>query len=144
MDFTPDYSKIGLDNFGTEELSNIYLEKDVILTVTGSQEISAGCDDGLVKSMKSREQNNDEIMVGYGNFGVSDNIPAGTYDIEWVEGNGNIICTSSSDHGINEIMGDYTDTEFSNMYIKKFKNIILQDGDILEIAELKVKLIPSE
>ena len=136
---------IGLDNFGTEELKNIYLEKNIIVTVTGSQEISAGCDDGLVDSMESRNQGGlKEIEVGYGNFGASDNIPAGTYDVEWVEGTGNIICSSSVDTGINEIMGESSDTEFDKMHIKKFRNLTLNEGDILEIDKIKVKLIPSE
>lgn len=136
---------IGLDNFGTEELKNIYLEKNIIVTVTGSQEISAGCDDGLVDSMESRNQEGlKEIEVGYGNFGASDNIPAGTYDIEWIEGTGNIICSSSADTGINEIMGESSDSELDRMYINKFRNLTLNEGDILEIDKIKVKLIPSK
>ncbi len=137
---------IGIDNFGTEELSNIYLSEGVSLTVTGAQEISAGCDDGLVDSMIERDQSGlKEMEVGYGQFGASDNIPAGTYDIEWIEGNGNIICASSIDSGINEIMGESADeSSISSSLIKKFKNLIISEGDILKIEEIKVKLIPSK
>ena len=146
-----DYNKesgesIGLEGFGTEELNNIYLEDGVVLTITGNQEISAGCDDGLVDSMVKRDQEGlKEIEIGYGNYGASDNIPAGTYDIEWIEGMGNIICTSSTDNGINEIMGESSDmSELSKTNIKKFRNLTLNDGDILEIDELKVRLTPSK
>lgn len=136
---------IGLVNFGTEELKNIYLEKDMIITVTGNQEISAGCDDGLVDSMQERNQEGlIELEIAYGNFGASDNVPAGTYDVEWVEGTGNIICSSNTDSGINEIMGESSDTELDKMHIKKFRNLTLSEGDILEIDKIKVKLIPSK
>lgn len=136
---------IGIDNFGTEELNNIYLSEGVSLTVTGAQEISAGCDDGLVDSMLERDQEGlKEIEVGYGHYGASDNIPAGTYDIEWIEGTGNIICSSGADYGINEIMGEYSESDLNKTLIKKFKNLTLNDGDILEIDKIKVKLIPSK
>ncbi|HBD00440.1 MAG TPA: hypothetical protein DC053_15540 [Lachnoclostridium sp.] len=137
---------IGIDNFGTEEINNIYLSEGVSLTVTGAQEISAGCDDGLVDSMKERDQEGlKEIEVGYGQYGASDNIPSGTYDIEWIEGNGNIICSSSIDSGINEIMGEPTDeSAINNSLIKKFRNLTINEGDILEVDKIKVKLIPSK
>jgi len=137
---------IGIDNFGTEELNNIYLSEGVSLTVTGAQEISAGCDDGLVDSMKERDQKElEEIEAGYGQYGASDNIPAGTYDIEWIEGRGNIICSSSIDSGINEIMGESTDeSTINSSLIKKFRNLTINEGDILEVDKIKVKLIPSK
>lgn len=139
-------NNIGLDDFGTEELNNIYLTEGIILTITGNQEISAGCDDGMVDSMVKRDQEGlEEIEIGYGQYGASDNIPAGTYDIEWIEGRGNIICSSSTDHGINEIMGESTGTdELDKTIIKKFRNLTLNEGDILEVDEIKVKLTPSK
>jgi len=116
---------IGLENFGTEELKNIHMADGVLLSVTGSQEISAGCDDGEVKTMKARNQEDiEEIEVGYGHYGAPDNIPSGTYDIELLEGKGNIICSSPGDGGINEIMGEPTPE------IKQKKVCILQNSKI--------------
>ncbi|GKG99072.1 hypothetical protein CE91St54_10040 [Hungatella hathewayi] len=148
----------GIENFGTEELHNIFLPEETIVTVTGTQEVSAGCDDGLVSKMKKRHQENlSELEIGYGNYGANENIPAGTYNIIWLEGAGNIISESSnSDNGINEIMGDLskldTGDESNDMikelndklYIKEFHNFIIEEGDILKIPDIKVKLIPSE
>lgn len=137
---------IGIDSFGTEELNNIYLSEGVTLTLTGNQEVSAGCDDGLVDSMVDRNQEGlKELEIGYGQYGASDNIPSGTYDVEWIEGTGNIICSSSIDSGINEIMGESTDgSTINDSRIKKFKNLTINEGDILEIDKIKVKLIPSK
>jgi len=137
---------IGIDNFGTEELNNIYLSEGVMLTLTGNQEVSAGCDDGLVDSMVGRNQEGlEELEIGYGQYGASDNIHSGTYDVEWIEGTGNIICSSSIDSGINEIMGETTDeSAINDSRIKKFKNLTINEGDILEIDKIKVKLIPSK
>ncbi len=137
---------IGIDSFGTEELNNIYLSEGVTLTLTGNQEVSAGCDDGLVDSMVGRNQEGlEELEIGYGQYGANDNIHSGTYDVEWIEGTGNIICSSSIDSGINEIMGESTDeSTINDSRIKKFKNLTINEGDILEIDKIKVKLIPSK
>lgn len=137
---------IGIDNFGTEELNNIYLSEGITLTLTGNQEVSAGCDDGLVDSMVGRKQEGlEELEISYGQYGANDNIPSGTYDVEWIEGTGNIICSSSIDSGINEIMGESTDeSTINDSRIKKFKNLTINEGDILEIDKIKVKLIPSK
>lgn len=148
----------GIENFGTEELKNIYLSEGVILTVTGTQEISAGCDDGLVSSMTNRNQDElEELEIGYGNYGANDNIPSGTYDIIWLEGSGNIISDSANtDNSINEIMGipDKLDTGSEidatlnkiteELYIQEFHNFTIEEGDILKIPEIKVRLVPSE
>lgn len=140
-------NEVGIENFGTEKLNNVYLEDGVILSVTGTQEISAGCSDGLLDDLKSRSQDNlDELEIGYGSYGASDNIPAGIYDIELIEGMGNIICGTDLNNGINEIMGNASNEKDAgeNVYITKFKNLIINEGDILEINDIKIKLIPSK
>lgn len=149
----------GVDNFGTEELHNIFLSEGVIISVTGTQEISAGCDDGLVSELKSRNQEDlSELEIGYGSYGANDNIPSGTYDIIWLEGSGNIISDSGdTNNGINEIMGDLSkklDTGIESnsiikkindqLYITKFRNFTIEEGDILKIPDIKVKLVPSK
>ena len=148
----------GVENFGTEELKNIYLSEGVVVTVTGTQEISAGCDDGLVSSMTNRNQDElEELEIGYGNYGANDNIPSGTYNIIWLEGSGNIISDSANtDNSINEIMGnpDKLDTgnEFDatlnkitdELYIQEFHNFTIEEGDILKIPDIKVRLVPSK
>lgn len=100
-------SDIGLENLGTEELNNISLFEGTIITVTSTQEISAGCDDGLVSELKPRNQELKEIELGYGLYAAGDDFPSGTYNVTWIEGNGNIQTNPYDlDTGINEIMGE--------------------------------------
>lgn len=97
------------------------------------------------------------MEIGYGNYGANDNIPSGTYNIIWLEGSGNIISDSANtDNSINEIMGnpDKLDTgnEFDatlnkitdELYIQEFHNFTIEEGDILKIPDIKVRLVPSK
>jgi hypothetical protein len=98
---------IGIENFGTEELNIIPLTDGTILTVTSTQEISAGCEDGRVSELKPRNQELNEIELGYGLYAAGDDFAPGTYNVTWLEGNGNIQTNPcDSDTGINEIMGE--------------------------------------
>lgn len=142
---------IGLENFGTEELNNISLSEGTIVTVTSTQEISAGCDDGLVSELKPRNQELKEIELGYGLYAAGDDFPPGTYNVTWIEGNGNVQTNPYDlNTGINEIMGEenaaFEDLQELNdkLYIRSFNNLILNEGDVLEINDIKVKLTPSE
>ena len=142
---------IGIENFGTEELNIIPLTDGTILTVTSTQEISAGCEDGRVSELKPRNQELNEIELGYGLYAAGDDFAPGTYNVTWLEGNGNIQTNPyDSDTGINEIMGEKTPTydelqELNDkLYIRSFNNLILNEGDILEINDIKIKLTPSE
>ena len=80
-----------------------------------------------------------------------DDFDPGTYNVTWLEGNGNIQTNPyDSDTGINEIMGEKTATydelqELNDkLYIRLFNNLILNEGDILEINDIKIKLTPSK
>lgn len=144
-------NNIGISGLGTEELKNIYLNNGVIITVTATQEISAGCGDGEVSNMQSRNQDTLEaVELGYGLYSAGDDFLPGTYNIQWLEGFGNIQTDPYEiDYGINEIMGelsiDNTIDELSDkICIKQYNNLILKEGDILKINDIKVKLIPSE
>ena len=144
-------NNIGISGLGTEELKNIYLNNGVIITVTATQEISAGCGDGEVSNMQSRNQDTLEaVELGYGLYSAGDDFLPGTYNIQWLEGFGNIQTDPYEiDYGINEIMGelsiDNTIDELSDkISIKQYNNLILKEGDILKINDIKVKLIPSE
>ena len=144
-------NNIGISGLGTEELKNIYLNNGVIITVTATQEISAGCGDGEVSNMQSRNQDTLEaVELGYGLYSAGDDFLPGTYNIQWLEGFGNIQTDPYEiDYGINEIMGelsiDNTIDELSDkICIKQYNNLTLKEGDILKINDIKVKLIPSE
>lgn len=155
----------------TSEISNVELSDGDILTVSGTLEVSAGCDDA--GEVVPREQELEEIELGYGIYSAGDDFTPGTYDIEWIEGNGNIQTDPyESNYGINEIFGaklgeegsvtdeinkavygDDTDSyiEYNGeydalndmMYIKRFENATFSEGDLLKIEDIKVKLVPS-
>lgn len=125
-----------------EGIENIYLSEGVILSILGNQSVSIGCSDGLVSSMKTREQseNMEDIELGNGWFTSGTDFIPGTYDITWIEGNGNIISEFEEDTpGINEIMGDAHDN-----YIKEFRHLNMPEGFMLKIDDIKVKLSPSK
>lgn len=126
----------------SEGLENIYLADGVTLSILGNQSVSIGCSDGLVSSMKTREQSEDmkDIELGNGWFTSGTDFIPGTYDIIWIEGNGNIISEFEEDTpGINEIMGDAQDS-----YIKEFRHLNMPEGFMLKIDDIKIKLSPSK
>ena len=86
-----------LTDVRSDKIESVFLDDGTVLSVLGNQEISVGCSDGLVSSMKSREQpdNMEEVEIGYGWFTSGIDFTPGTYDIIWIEGNGNIFLTST-------------------------------------------------
>lgn len=147
-----------------KEISDISLADGDILTITGTLEVSAGSDDA--GETFPREQELQEVELEYGIFTAGDDFPAGTYDIVWEEGFGNILTDPYDLHtGINEIFGaklgdegpltdeintenyaDYSgvfDDVNDVMLIKGFKNVTFNENDLLKIEDLKVKLVPS-
>ena len=143
------------DTWSKDELHNIVLVSGTIISVTGTQQISAGCSDANISGMSEREKNETRpIELGYGLYAAGDDLPAGTYDVVWIEGNGNIMTEPyEMDYGINEIMGDPSDgndellqslNEITEaLYIKQYTNLMLKENDILSIKDIKIKLIPK-
>lgn len=72
-----------------------------------------------------------------GNYTAGIDFPAGKYDIVAVSGGGNV---SSSDGGINAVMGTEDKNELMDMYEQEYKNIDLPDGTTLTISGVTVRL----
>lgn len=72
-----------------------------------------------------------------GNYTAGIDFPAGKYDIVAVIGGGNV---SSSDGGINAVMGTEDKNELMDMYEQEYKNIDLPDGTTLTISGVTVRL----
>lgn len=169
------FDSIGRYKFASDSVDNIYLSAGTVLTISGGLEVSCGCSDADINRLSTREQPNDlkDIEIGYGWFTSGTDFASGTYDIEWIEGNGNIMSDFYEDDMsyINEIMGDLNDIigqevlescanqidEFNELidykasvrnmgdhYIKSFKNLYLPEGVMLKIDEIKIKLSPSK
>ena len=75
-----------------------------------------------------------------GNYTAGIDFPAGKYDIVAVSGGGNV---SSSDGGINAVMGTEDKNELMDMYEQEYKNIDLPDGTTLTISGVQIQLVPS-
>jgi hypothetical protein len=78
-----------------------------------------------------------EYIFGNGNFTVGKDFDKGTYNIIATSGNGNVICM---DAGLNEIMGIKND----GLYQLEYKNIKFEDGDVLKITDVTIKLIKQD
>lgn len=137
------FDATGEVEFATNSIDNIYLGQGVALYILGSQEVSCGCSDADINNLGTREQPDSlkDVEIGYGWFTSGTDFIPGTYDIDWIEGNGNIISEFYEDDlsRINEIMGDFDDH-----YIKSFKHLYLPEGVMLKIDEIKIKLSPSK
>ena len=73
-----------------------------------------------------------EYELTAGTYVVGEDIPAGKYDVQWISGTGN--CFAGE---MKEIFGDNP-----KFHIQEFQNLLLQNGDEVEITlSLKVKLI---
>ena len=72
-----------------------------------------------------------------GNYTAGIDFPAGKYDIVAVSGGGNV---SSSDGGINAVMGTEDKNELMDMYEQEYKNIDLPDGTTITISGVTVRL----
>jgi hypothetical protein len=78
-----------------------------------------------------------EYTFGNGNFTVGKDFDKGTYNIIAVSGGGNVHCTGD----INAIMGTKGDGSF---YEREYKNIRFEDGNVLEITNVTIKLIKQD
>ena len=169
------FDSIDRYKFASDSVDNIHLSSGTVLTISGGLEVSCGCSDADINRLSTREQHNDlkDIEIGYGWFTSGTDFNPGTYDIEWIEGNGNIMSDFYEDDMsyINEIMGDLNDIigqdvldscankidEYNELidykasvrnmgdhYIKSFKHLYLPEGVMLKIDEIKIKLSPSK
>jgi len=77
-----------------------------------------------------------EYEFGNGNFTVGKDFDKGVYNIVAVSGGGNVHCAGA----INAIMG----TRDDDFYEKEYKNIKFENGNVLEIMNITIKLIKQD
>lgn len=121
-------------------LEDVRLYQGAIVTVS-TNEMRFVSENARNDLMIKREKNplteeftiSSPIMVG-------ETVPAGTYDIIVVEGEG-IVSSENYEYGINESMSSYEKyydlQEFKNVQLVKYNKLDVEDG-------LTVKLVPSE
>ncbi len=81
-----------------------------------------------------------ELTSGHYTAGID--FPAGKYDIEAIEGGGNVMSSNAFSGGINAILGtaDANKSVGINMYEQKYSNVSLSDGVTLSVTGVKVKI----
>jgi hypothetical protein len=102
---------------------------------------SAGTDTGTAaeETTETTKPYDCELMSGHFTAGID--IPAGTYDIEAVEGAGNVTSSNLLDGGINAMMGvPDSSNPAADLYEQKYSNIKLPKGTVLSVDKVKVKL----
>lgn len=82
-----------------------------------------------------------EIELSSGHYTAGVDIPAGTYNIEAIEGAGNVY-TDSLVQGINALMGteEANKTLGYDFYEQEYSNIRINEGTVLSIAGVKVRI----
>ncbi len=84
-----------------------------------------------------------ELDSGHYTSGID--FPAGKYDIEAVSGGGNVSSSNAFSGGINAVMGtkDKNTALGTDLYEQKYSNISLDEGVVLSVSAVKVKITCS-
>lgn len=90
----------------------------------------------LEKENKKKSQEANSIQLTSGNYQVGKHFKAGTYNIYAVSGKGNVICSDV----INAMMGVGESENYEPMYM----NVTFNNGQVLKIMDVTIKLVPSE
>ena len=90
----------------------------------------------LEKENKKKAQEANSIQLASGNYQVGKHFKAGTYNIYAVSGKGNVICSDV----INAMMGVGESEHYEPMYM----NVTFNNGQVLKIMDVTIKLVPSE
>lgn len=129
------------DEYSVADFSNAKLEEGITLNVGSTLTLSITSEAADVAGMTARENpNTEEVQLGSGNYVAGTDFPAGTYDVVFVDGSGNVSTSNMYDGGLNEILGDGSD----GFSISQFKNAELEEGVTLTISSCTVKLVPSK
>ena len=129
------------DEYSTKEFKNAKLEEGTILNITSTLTVKIETKEADTSSLSKRTNTaKQSVELTSGNYVVGTDLPAGTYDVEAVSGNGNVSSDNMYDGGLNEILGDGSD----GFSISKFKNANLEEGVTLTISGVTVKLTPSK
>ncbi len=115
----------------------------VVVFAAGCEGSPSSSDKDPISSAPPENQDTIEVDIELsgGHYTAGIDIPPGTYNIEAIEGGGNV-STDSLIQGINAIMG----TEEANkalgydFYEQKYTNIKINEGTILSISGVKVRL----
>jgi hypothetical protein len=80
------------------------------------------------------------VELTNGHFTAGVDFPAGTYNIEAVNGGGNVSSSNAYSGGINAVMGTADMNQGVDIYEQKYSNIKLPDGTVLSIDKVTVKI----
>jgi hypothetical protein len=118
-----------------ETKNNVVKENKIVATETNK--MSNETQKPIESQMPKKTFEAKEYEFGNGNFTAGKDFDKGVYNIVAVSGNGNVICM---DAGLNEIMGIKND----GLYQLEYKNIKFEDGNVLKITDVTIKLIKQD
>lgn len=120
-----------------QEYKNISLDDGVVLSID-CVVVNLSCDAASKEPLVPRSQEISEtIELESGEYISGTDFPAGTYDVEAIDGGGTVVSTNSPESGgIISFMSDN--------HITLYKNIDLPDGETLFIYGLTIRLTPSK
>ena len=83
-----------------------------------------------------------EAQLGSGNYTAGIDFPAGTYDLEAIEGGGNVSSDNIYSGGLNAVMGtaEMNNSVGVEMYEQTYSNVKLEDGVTLTISGPIIKI----
>lgn len=113
-----------------------------ILSITSTLKITFGSNAAEIENYTGREKTKNTYKLETGNYLVGTDLPSGTYNIVCTSGSGNIYSDSST-FMLNETMSaENADSmsSYDDFYIQKYNNAILEDGTILSLSGIDVKL----
>lgn len=85
-----------------------------------------------------------ETELSSGHYTAGIDFPAGKYDIVAVKGGGNVSSSNPFNGGINAVMGVADKNQNVDMYEQEYKNVKLDDGVVLSISGVTIKISCDE
>lgn len=128
------------DDIHISEFKNLKLPKGETLSVSGLT-IKIESPEVDPSSVIGRADNTaEEITLSSGNFVAGTDFKAGVYNVELVEGLGNVSSNNMYDGGLNIVIGDGSD----GFSINSFQNVDFKAGIELSVSGVTIKLTPSK
>ncbi|SHN05537.1 hypothetical protein SAMN02746066_04637 [Anaerosporobacter mobilis DSM 15930] len=130
------------DDFAIDTYNGSTFALGDILSITSTLKITFGSNAAEIENYTGREKTKNTFKLETGNYLVGTDLPSGTYNIVCTSGSGNIYSDSST-FTLNETMSAENANSMSSyddLYIKKYNNAILEDGTILSLSGIDVKL----
>lgn len=126
----------GESDFYIQSFQNAPIRKKTVLQITGNLVVQLSSDAAEVDALTPRTNELTEtVTLTSGNYTAGADFPAGVYDIQYVDGHGNVMTNT----GVNELFGN----QEGFRYIQYYHNAVFDEGSTLQLSQVTVALVPS-